>query len=417
MTTLAVATWLLASALFAQGAAVAPAGRPAPPPVTAPAADREAPLDAEDWSRRYQLARARMLAGEFAEAASAFAALVAGTGDPVLQGRASELAGICGRWAQGGYTLVRSSDLAAVRAQTAAALDDRRSADELGVLYTAAVFYGLGSGVALDVWTKPGSAATGILPVLALGAAAAGVVYWLDTPQDLHYGVAQSITSGMWIGFEEGLAWILWNQARTNSASEWSGRTVATALWGTATAGAVLGGALGTLYGTTPGRASFVGSAALWSGLVAGLLGATAAGGGGGTSTADDTFMLTSALGLTAGATAGILLGNDVAPSIARVRFLDLGAIAGGVLFGGLYLALSNGNPETTRLTASLAGGIAVGLVTAWQLTSRMEPDYPRHGRAADSASATFTPTLMLAPGASRATSVAGLVVGVGGGF
>jgi hypothetical protein len=414
VTSLAVATWILVSSLFADGAVAAPA------PAAAPAAAAgEAALDADAWSRRYEQARARMLAGEFAAAAAAFAALASSTRDLALQDRARELSDICGRWAHGGFTLVRSSDLAAVHAQTAAALVDRRSADELGVLYTAAVFYGLGSGAALDVWTQPGSAATGILPVLALGGAAAGVVYWLDSPEDLHYGVAQAITSGMWVGFEEGLAWILWNQARADSANEWSARTVATALWGTATAGAVLGGALGTLYGTTPGRASFVGSAALWSGLVAGLLGATAAqGGGGGTSTADDSFMLTSALGLTAGATAGILLGNDVAPSIARVRFLDLGAIAGGVLFGGLYLAVSNGNPDTPKLTATLAGGIGVGLVTAWQLTTHMEPDYPRHGRAAPSAVSSFTPTLMLAPGATNhASSVAGLLVGVGGGF
>ena len=390
---------------------------PAPSAATPPAAAGAEP-SRDDWSSQYDRARASMLAGRFADAAALFEALAAGARDASQQTRAREQADLCARWVRGGFVLMRASDLRAVEARAVAAapppLPDRRSADELGILYTAAVLYGLGSGVALDVWIKPGSAASGIPPVLALGGAAAGVVYLLDRPQDLRYGVAQSITSGMWIGFEEGLSWMLWNQARAVSSEEWSGTTVATALWGTATAGAILGGTLGTAYGTTPGRASFMGSAALWTSLVAGLLGGAAVQN---SPTSDDTFMLASAVGLNGGVVAGVLIGKEVSPSIARVRFLDLGALAGGILVGGIYLAISSQHTSGRALAGAVAGGVVGGFATAWQLTSAMEPDYPRAGRPAPEPTSISTLTPTLAPSASSGRGVDGLALGLGGVF
>jgi len=371
------------------------------------------PNAAAAWSARYEQARAEMLAGHFAVAAAAFAALTADAPGPARQALAREQYDICDRWARGGFVLVHSADLAAARDNPQPALLDRRSADELGILYTGAVLYGLGTGVAIDVWTEPSSAGGAILPALALGGAAAGLVYFLDQPQPLRYGVPQSITSGMWVGLEEGLAWTLWNQARASRADEWSGRTVATALWGTATAGAAVGGALGTVYGTTPGRASFMGSAALWAGLVSGLIGATAVER---SDTADDDFMLASAIGLNAGAVAGVLIGKDVSPSIARVRFLDLGGLAGGILAGGLYFAVADKNPDQRAATGVLAAGITGGLLLAWHLTAGMEPDYPRAGHpTVISVLDGITPTL--SPSTSNGHGVDGAVLGMGGSF
>jgi hypothetical protein len=353
-----------------------------------------------------------MLAGRFADAAAHFAALAADAPGPGRQALAREQHDICDRWARGGLVLMRAADLAAARESSRPVLLDRRSADEIGILYTDAVLYGLGTGIALDTWTKPSSAAGGILPALALGGAAAGVVYLLDHSEPLRYGVAQSITSGMWVGFEEGLAWTLWNQARSSRSEEWSASTVATALWGTATAGAALGGVLGNAYGTTPGRASFMGSAALWTGLVSGLIGATALEK---SSTADEGFMLASAIGLNAGVVAGVLIGKDVSPSIARVRFLDLGGLAGGILAGGLYFAFADQHADQRTATGVLAAGITGGLLLAWHLTSGMEPDYPRAGHPAAGVLDGLTPTL--SPSASNGRGVDGAVAGVGGAF
>ncbi len=381
-------------------------------PSASPSPSAPTPDDAA-WTSRYTQARAEMLAGHFAAASGQFATLTLDAPDPARRELAREQHDICDRWARGGFVLIHSAELAAARENRQPALFDRRSADELGVLYTGAVLYGLGTGVVLDTWTEPSSAGGAILPALALGGAVAGLVYLLDHPQPLRYGVAQSITSGMWVGFEEGLAWTLWNQARAARADEWSARTVATALWGTATAGAALGGALGTVYGTTPGRASFMGSAALWTGLVSGLIGATAVQH---SDTADDDFMLASAIGLNVGAVAGVLIGKDVSPSIARVRFLDLGGLAGGILAGGLYFAVADKDPDQRTATGVLAAGITGGLLLAWHLTSGMEPDHPRTGRpTAISLLDGITPTL--SPSATNGRGVDGAVVGMGGSF
>jgi len=220
----------------------------------------------------------------------------------------------------------------------------------------------------------------------------------------------------MWLGLEEGLTWTLWNQARAASADEWSGRTVATALWASATAGAILGGTLGTAYGTTPGRASLVGSAGLWSGLIVGLVGAGVTGD---SPTADDTYLLMSALGLNAGAIVGAVIGADVSPSIARVRFVDLGALAGGILAGGLYLAIANAHADRQVMTLTLAAGISGGLVAAWHLTAGMEPDYPRgaHRDADPSSGGGVVPSISPTSSGGRARGVDGLVLGLSGGF
>ena len=385
-----------------------------PPPAIEPSSTSSSSSSEADtaWMRCYEAARAAMLAGRFAEAAAQFGALSAGAPGPARADLAREQHDICERWARGGFVLVRAADLAGARDNPRPELIDRRSADELGILYTGAVLYGLGSGVALDAWTEPSSAAGAILPALALGGAAAGVVYFLDHPRPLRYGVAQSIISGMWVGFEEGLAWTLWNQARSAASDEWSSRAVATALWGTATAGAVLGGTLGTAYGTTPGRASFMGSAALWTGLVSGLVAASAVKE---SPTSDDDFMLASAIGLNVGAVAGVLVGKTVSPSIARVRFLDLGGLAGGILAGGLYIAVAGEHPDQRATTAVLAAGVTGGLILAWNLTSGMEPDHPRAGRPSTGMLDSVTPTV--SPSAHTGHGIDGAVVGVGAAF
>jgi hypothetical protein len=402
-----------AAALAAAGEddpnAVPPSAVAPSPPADAP---RGAPLGDTEWSRRYVQARASMLAGRFAEAAGQFATLAATGRELSQQILAREQADICDRWARGGLVLLRAADLPAAQARAVASLTDRRSPDELGILYTASVLYGLGTGLTLDFWTKPNAAAAAILPALALGGGAAAVVYFLDRPEELRYGVAQSITSGMWVGFEEGLVWTLWNQARANYYDEWSSRTIATVLWATATGGAILGGTLGTAYGTTPGRASLVGSAALWTGLVVGLLGATAVAD---SPTADDSFLLLSALGLNGGAVAGVIIGKDVSPSIARVRFLDLGGLAGGIVAGGVYLAASNAHPSRRAMTGALAVGISGGLIAAWQLTGNMEPDHPR-GRQ-EVTPPTFTPSIVPSSSRGATSGIDGVVLGMAGGF
>jgi hypothetical protein len=139
---------------------------------------------------------------------------------------------------------------------------------------------------------------------------------------------------------------------------------------------------LGTVYGSTPGRAALMGSGALWFGLVAGLTGAALTGTD---DTRDDHGWLAAALALNLGAAGGAYLGAQVSPSIARVRFVDLGAIAGGLTLGGLYWAAAGKQADERSVMTSVALGVAAGVASAWYLTRDMTPDHPRSREAAQS--------------------------------
>ncbi len=320
------------------------------------------------WWARYRAARKKMEEGQFADAAGDFDALATSAPDAATSAFVREDARICHAWASKNLALARQADLAE---STAHARElNVRTTDELAVLYTNAVFYGIGTGAWLAVQTKPNSAAGGVLPALGLAGAAALGVYALDSGKPLGYGVPQSIVSGMYLGLLEGVAWTLWNQYRHTYYDSWSGEQVSTVIWGSASVGAIAGGVIGSMAGTTPGRASFVGSAGLWSSAVAGLLTLGVHPDNDGQ---DDHSFLAAALGLNAGAIAGALVAGDVSPSIARVRFLDLGGIAGFLLGSGLYLAAE---PDSGSAFGLMTGiGIAGGLGVAWAATAKMPKD------------------------------------------
>src|SRR4051812_7721668 len=105
---------------------------------------------AESWERRYEAARHELLVGHFGEGAHMFSALILDT-DHGRRARATDAASLCSTWAAGGYRLVPpgvADDKGG---------ENRRTLDELAVLYTTAVLYGVGSGVALGTWTEPGT--------------------------------------------------------------------------------------------------------------------------------------------------------------------------------------------------------------------------------------------------------------------
>jgi len=156
---------------------------------------------------------------------------------------------------------------------------------------------------------------------------------------------------------------------------------------------------VGSYLGTTPGRASLMGSAAMWSALVAGTL-------IGGITENDDQAMLSAAIMLNVGAVAGVVAGAKMSPSIARVRFIDLGGLSGGLLVGGLYWTMRDKDAGPRGILTATGLGMAAGLATAMMLTRGMEPDHLRKRREL-SFSERLLPTL--APAASGT----GVIVGV----
>jgi hypothetical protein len=117
---------------------------------------------------------------------------------------------------------------------------------------------------------------------------------------------------------------------------------------------------------------------------------------------------LSSAIALNAGAVLGALAGAEVSPSIARVRFIDLGGLSGGLLLGGLYWAAQDRQATGKGLLTATSLGMTAGLIAAWLLTRDMETDQPRKHRE-PSLAERLVPTLV------PASSGAGLVLGVAG--
>lgn len=334
-----------------------------------------------EWGAAYARARGLLVQGRFAEARTKLLELARSAPGPIDRELALELANLAGAYQARKVALVEASDL--VDSVSVARRENRRTTDEIAVLYFNGVLYGLGTGAVLAVHTDPRSPAGAILPALALGGAGAGLVAALDSGRGLGYGVPQSIVSGMYLGLAEGVVWSVWNQARVHYYDELKDSTVADIIWTGATVGAVAGGALSGLYGATPGRASYVGSTGLWSAAVIGMMAGAA---GRDDEKLDDRTLLAAALGLNAGVVAGVLTARPVSPSIARVRFLDLGSLAGGVVFGGLYLSAAGDRVNDARpALAVTALGIAAGFGTAWWLTRDMPKDrLPSEAKAAE---------------------------------
>ncbi len=323
------------------------------------------PLATESWENQFQHARGLLLSGSFSAAGERFAELSVTA--PSLSERklASEMASLCKYWESGGYTLVTGGP---GESRNARVRSGHRSSGEIASLYTTSVFYGIGSGIALSVMIKPDSASGVILPTLLLAGGSAALVYSLDK-SPLHSGVPSSISTGLTLGLTHGLAWTLWNQASVTSEDEWSAEAVVGVIWVSSTVGAILGGVVGSKRGTSPGRASMMGSASLWTGAILGLASATVPSD---SQFQDDVGLLAAAVGLSGGAVLGYVVGETHKPSPARVRYVDLGGIVGGLVASGLYISVADNDTEGRAVLGIASAGMAVGIGSAWYLTRDM---------------------------------------------
>jgi hypothetical protein len=361
----------LLGSLLLPRAALAQNDEPPPPadrgPADTAAGDFSTPTPPE-WRLHYDEARTKLLTGEFADAAARFGELERTAVNAVDRALAHEQRTLAAEWAQRNLAFVNRNQLGESTASAKAL--DRRTTDELVSLYTNGVFYGIGTGLWLATITDPKTAAAAILPTLALTGASIGTIIALDSGRGFRYGVPQSIVSGLYIGLESGIAWSTWYNSQKGVA-DLKPKEQASIIWGLSTAGAVGGGVLGETLGTTPGRSSWVGSAALWSGLIF----AFTAGAFVKEDNPPPATLAAAGVGLTIGTGVGLATAGAVSPSIARVRFLDLGGLAGGLVSAGLYVAIANDKVQGRVASGITALGGAAGLAATWALTSSMPDD------------------------------------------
>ncbi len=399
-----------ASVTFAQPAAAPPPAAsapqdalPAPPPAPTPApteipAEPPAPAPAVDadaqWKAVYARGKAALSAGSFPPAVTMLNDVATRASDPTLRAQARELGQLASYWAYNQFRLTPPMNtLPPPGGKPAGVLEDKRTLDELGVLYTNSVLWGTGLGVVVGIVGEFDSAAGFFLPAIGMAAVGAGAVALMDVKYGpLPYGVPQSITSGMYIGLEAGIyltgIMVAENVVRGDSEKVYSGL-----IWGTATAGALLGGLIGATTPVTPGRASFTSTGALWGGLTTSLLtiGIT----DGESFTAP---FVTGLIGATAGGLTTGFLAKSFSPSIARVRFIDLGGFAGGLVLGGLYASLTDrfDGQAVAFLTST---GVIGGLALSAYLTKDMERDEPRRAYVRKASDWRMTPFMTPQPG------------------
>lgn len=342
-----------------------------------------------DWESDFVRAKTSFIAGNFRLATMQLENLSVRASNPVDKARASELLQVSQEWTRRDMTLIAQHELAG--SDLLSRRTDRRTADEIGVLYLSSIGYGLGTGIWVDVLADPNSVEGAVLPPLLFAGAAAGAVAFIDRGKGLRYGAAQSIASGMTAGFMHGLSWLSYYQSSSTYFDEMQAKNFASLLWGTTTLGAVAGGVIGSVSSTTPGRAAFVSSVTLWPTLVLGL---GAAGFSRDNAYRDDNAFLAAGLGAAVGTIGGVLAAGSVAPTTARVRFLDLGAIAGGLAVGGLtFAARAESSKDGSEIMLATDVGIIAGLGLAWWLTSEMPLDLG--AQQPQPSKVTFTPALI----------------------
>ncbi len=250
-----------------------------------------------------------------------------------------------------------------------------RTTDELSVLYTTAFTYGFGTSAWLALQVKPSNFAAAVLPFVAITGAAVGGVALVDSYSPFRLGVPQSISAGTILGTLEGV-WLVGYQhavASRRDEDQWGSPTVATFLWAGATLGGVAGGLIGAAREPTPGQVSYTTSGGLWGGIAGALIAGAAESQ---TSYRAERAYAIGALGYNAALLAALATSPQLAPSVARVRLVDLGGLAGGLLGAGGYLLIADDAASSRAAMGAAAGGALLGLGFSWWATSGM-PEEP----------------------------------------
>jgi hypothetical protein len=299
-----------------------------------------------------------MVAGRDAEADVAFDALAVNAPTPEDARRVKELADICRA------TLKTQADAAVLR-----------TPQELTLLYSTAFVYGLGTSAWVALETEPKNVGAAVLPFAVFTTASVGAVALADGYRPFRRGVPQSISTGVYLGFGEGIWAVGYQHAvatRRDDLPPWNDKEVASVIWGGATLGAIGGGIVGSLRDTTPGRVSFTLSTSLWGGLIGSF--ATTALSPDEARRTEHAFAA-GLIGYNAGLITGLVLAPSVAPSIARVRFVDLGGIGGGLIGAGTYTLVVGEGGRSRAAFGAAAIGASLGLGLTWWATSGMQTD------------------------------------------
>lgn len=328
-----------------------------PGALVAGASSSRAIADEREYEQRFESARQALIDNRDDEALEAFETLAEEA--PSAEDR---------RVAQEFANLARERVTARQRALPSPHL---RTTDEISVLYTTAFTYGFGTSAWLALQFRPNNFEAAVLPFVAITGAAVGGVALVDGYKPFRLGVPQSISAGTLLGTLQGV-WLSGYQhavASRRDEARWGAPTVATVLWAGATLGGVAGGLLGAVGEPTPGQVSYTTSGGLWGGIAGALIAGAAESQK--TYRAERAYAV-GALGYNVALIAALATSSQVMPSVARVRLVDLGGLAGGLLGAGGYLLVVDDDPNARAALGAAAGGALVGLGLSWWATAGM---------------------------------------------
>lgn len=357
----------LATVASAQSA-VSPEGPAAPTPAgiaNAPAG--AAAVTAEAPADPYEAGVHAFARGDFGGAIRAFDAVLSAPASPERAARAGALRDLAQRYVTTGARLVFPSGNVDAQ-KNPLALPDERTDDEIVQYYLASVPFGVAVGIYGALLTNANSAAGYVFPILGAVGATAGAMAYADHARTRPFGEPQAIVSGALVGLQVGIPLV--QLLDTDGATE---------SLGVGLAATALGGAAGWYanhaLGTTPGEMSFVGSTTLWSNALGALTGLM-------TRARDQDYAGISLASVAVGAAVGARFARDVAPSVAHVRYIDFGALAGGLAIGGSYAAIAGSLSEARTGAGMVALGIVGGASVATYLTRGMAREETRRPMA-----------------------------------
>ncbi len=240
------------------------------------------------------------------------------------------------------------------------------------LLYGSMLGYGVASGVVLNLQLGIDDLRAGTwLPLLGAGAGLLGA-WALDRPLARYEGARSALSTGLLLGALGGAS-VAWQRAFRGEVSGLA--PAAAAVWVGSTAGALLGVGLGVALDPAAGTVSFVRSGGVWGGALGLLTGLAVL-------TRDDHGLYVAA-GEALGAVGAAIAARLLHPTPTRVRWMDLGVIAGalvgtGAAFVLFYEADGRAASLATVQLCMIGGGVAGYLVGA----SR-EPPHPARAREA----------------------------------
>jgi hypothetical protein len=346
--------------------------------LVAPASAQQ-PQPDSPWRQRFERARAALVEQRFSAAEEEFKALEQSAANDQERHLAHEL-----------EELARLGEDKRSQAEQPA----QRTGDELGALYTTAALYGIGTAAMVTLQFEPKTFGGALLPFVVFIPAAVGGIALIDSYRPFPHGVPQALASGVYLGLTEALWLVGYQRAHADldpGSKPWRSERVSLVLWAGSTAGGIVGGLVGAVRRPTPGRVSFTASTGLWSGVLSAFAASALEPQ---SHHRSQTAYLAGAIAYNVGLLAGITLGPSVAPSVARVRFVDLGGLAGALLGAGGYALIAQQGNSRGSLAAAAIGG-ALGLGISWWGTTGMPADHShdRLGSALGSLHPTLAPT------------------------